>query len=176
LKRAIDYNRTTLSPLGTRVLAHEKPTVRGTWTTHGAVDGCCLSPAMNRYRCYRVWIAKITAERITDAVVWFLSIVTMPTASSADAATTAARDLIHALLNPSLHPLLSHKRQPTCDSQHRALHKILLQSDNRKPRNTNPIADRRTRVTFAPTTPDPALPRVAPSAPTTRQENLPLQV
>jgi hypothetical protein len=33
-----DFNRTPLAPPGTRVLGHEKPSLRGTWSPH-AVDG-----------------------------------------------------------------------------------------------------------------------------------------
>jgi hypothetical protein len=53
---------------------------------------------MHHYRCYRVWIWETTRERIADTLAWFPSKVTMPTASSTDAAVTAARDLIQALL------------------------------------------------------------------------------
>ena len=50
---AFDYNRTPLAPPGTRVLIHEKPSVRRTWSPH-AVDGWYLGPAPRHYRCYRV--------------------------------------------------------------------------------------------------------------------------
>jgi hypothetical protein len=61
-----DFNRTPLAPPGTRVLVHEKPSLRGTWSPH-AVDGLYLGPAMLHYRCYRVWIIETTSE---DTVVW----------------------------------------------------------------------------------------------------------
>jgi len=65
-----DFNRTPLAPPGTRVLVHEKPSLRGTWSPH-AVDGWYLGPATLHYRCYRVWILETTSERIADTVVWF---------------------------------------------------------------------------------------------------------
>ena len=46
------YNSTPLAPQGTRVLVHEKPSVRGTWAPH-AVEGWYLGPALRHYRCYR---------------------------------------------------------------------------------------------------------------------------
>jgi hypothetical protein len=95
-----DFNRTPLAPPGTRVLVHEKPTLRGTWSPH-AVDGWYLGPAMLHYRCYWVWILETTSERIADTVVWFPTKVSMPKSSSTDAAIAAARDLTNALLHPS---------------------------------------------------------------------------
>ena len=116
---AFDYNRTPLAPFGTRVLVHEKPSVRATWAPH-AVEGWYLGPAMNHYRCYRVWITETSAERVSETVVWLPSKVKMPTASSADAATAAARDLIQALRNPAPTSPLS----PTSDSQLAALQQL----------------------------------------------------
>jgi hypothetical protein len=45
---------------------------------------------MHHYRCYRAWIKETTSERIADTLEWFPTQVTMPTTSSADAATAAA--------------------------------------------------------------------------------------
>jgi hypothetical protein len=68
LHGAFDYNKTSLAPPGTRVLVHEKPSVRGTWAPH-AVDGWYIGPAMKHYRCHRVWIWETRAERIADTLV-----------------------------------------------------------------------------------------------------------
>ena len=114
-----DFNRTPLAPPGTRVLVHEKPSLRGTWSPH-AVDGWYLGPAMLHYRCYRVWILETTSERIADTVVWFLTKVSMPKSSSTDGAIAAARDLTNALLHPSPASPLS----PTSDCQHAALQQL----------------------------------------------------
>jgi hypothetical protein len=97
---AFDFNRTPLAPPGTRVLVHEKPTVRGTWAPH-AVDGWYLGPALHHYRCYSVWIWETASERIADTLAWFPTKVTMPVHSSADAAIDAAQALTKALLNPA---------------------------------------------------------------------------
>ena len=100
LHGAFDFNRTPLAPAGTRVMIHEKSSVRGTWAPH-AVDGWYLGPAEHHYRCYRVYVKETSAERIADTVVWFPRHVRLPVASSRDAATDAARALTHALLNPT---------------------------------------------------------------------------
>ena len=116
---AFDFNRTPVAPPGTRVLVHEKPTVRTTWAPH-AVDGWYLGPAMHHYRCYRVWIWETSAERITDTLAWLPTRVKMLTANSTEAATAAARDLIHALQNPTHASPLA----PASDSQLAALRQL----------------------------------------------------
>ncbi|EEC46594.1 predicted protein [Phaeodactylum tricornutum CCAP 1055/1] len=100
LHGAFDYNRTPLAPPGTRVLVHVKPSVRETWAPH-AVEGWYLGPALNHYRCHRVWITETRAERVADTLSWFPTRIPMPAASSTDRALAAARDLVHALQNPS---------------------------------------------------------------------------
>ncbi|EEC45165.1 predicted protein [Phaeodactylum tricornutum CCAP 1055/1] len=100
LHGAFDYNRTPLAPPGTRVLVHVKPAVRETWAPH-AVEGWYLGPALNHYRCHRVWITETRAERVADTLSWFPTRIPMPAASSTDRALAAARDLVHALQNPS---------------------------------------------------------------------------
>jgi hypothetical protein len=82
---AFDYNRTPIAPPGIKVLVHEKPATRGTWAPH-AVEGWYLGPALNYYRCYRVWIWETSAERISDTLAWYPTKVTMPAASSTDEA------------------------------------------------------------------------------------------
>ena len=101
LHGVFDYNRTPLAPPGTRIIAHEKPTQRASWAPHGQ-DGWYIGPAMEHYRCYKVYINKTRSERTVDTVEFFPTQFTMPRLSSADAAMRAANDLIAALRNP--HP------------------------------------------------------------------------
>jgi hypothetical protein len=114
-----DYNRTPLAPPGTHVLIHKKPANRDTWAPH-AINGFYLGPALHHYRCHRVWCASTTSERIADTIEWFPTHVTMPTVSSANAATATACDLIQALRHPSpASPFAA-----LSDTQHDALHKL----------------------------------------------------
>ena len=115
-----NFNRTPLAPPGTKVLIHTKPSVRETWAPHG-VDGWYIGPAMEHYRCYRVYAIETQAERIADTLAWFPTKVKMPTASSAEASIAAANDLIHALQNPSADSALS----PLSDNQHHALAELV---------------------------------------------------
>ncbi|ACI66000.1 predicted protein [Phaeodactylum tricornutum CCAP 1055/1] len=97
---AFDYNCTPLAPPGTRFLVHVKPAIRETWAPH-AVEGWYLGPALHHYRYHCVWITETRAERVADTLSWFPHRISMPTASSTDRALAAARDLVHALRNPS---------------------------------------------------------------------------
>jgi hypothetical protein len=95
-----DYNRTPLAPPGIRVVAHDKPGKRTSWATHGT-PGWYTGPAMDHYRCYKIFIPKTNSTRITDTVEFFPTTFAMPRLSSADAAQHAARDLIAALKTPA---------------------------------------------------------------------------
>ena len=55
LHGAFDFNATTLVPLGTQIIAHEKPTVRGIWVTKG-IGRWYICAAINRYRCHEVYV------------------------------------------------------------------------------------------------------------------------
>ena len=94
-----DFNRVPLAPPGCRVLIHDKPQNRTTWSPH-ALDGWYVGPAPDSYRCYRIWMWDTRATRICDTVSWFPSKVAMPTNSSADLILTSLQDIAHALAHP----------------------------------------------------------------------------
>jgi hypothetical protein len=50
-----DFNCTPIAPPGIRVLVHARPTDRTSWSPH-ALDGWYTGPALDSYRCYKVWI------------------------------------------------------------------------------------------------------------------------
>jgi hypothetical protein len=100
LNGPFDFNRTPMAPLGTKVILHETPSQRKTWATHG-VDGWYVGHAPEHYRCYRIFVTQTHAERIGSTVEFFPSHLDMPKTSSADNAMRAARDLLHALQNPT---------------------------------------------------------------------------
>jgi hypothetical protein len=96
-----DHNRTPLAPPGgIRVLVHDKPSQRTAWSPH-ATDGWHTGPAVDSYRCHKVWIWETRAKQICDAVSWFPTKVTMPLASSNDLILASLADLTHAIANPS---------------------------------------------------------------------------
>jgi hypothetical protein len=109
-----DFNRTPLSPPGTKVLIHENPDTCGTWAPH-AVESWYLGPAMRHYRCYRMWAWNTNAERVANTLAWFPTATVMPRHSSTGIVIAAAHDLTHALLHPvptsPLSPLTASHRQ-----------------------------------------------------------------
>ena len=51
---AYDFNATPVAHLGTRIVVHKKPTVRGGWEIRG-IDGWYLSEALHHYQCFEVF-------------------------------------------------------------------------------------------------------------------------
>jgi hypothetical protein len=101
LNGAFDFNRTPLAPPGTKVIFHKNSSVSRTWALHG-VDEWYIGASPNPYCCWRVYIPQTAGERNSDTVEFIPATVPMPQLSSADAATKAVQDLVHALKNP--HP------------------------------------------------------------------------
>jgi Leu/Phe-tRNA-protein transferase len=65
-----DYNRAPMAPPGTRIIAHETPNRRGTWTPHEQY-GWYMGPALEYYRCYTVSVTKTRRERVVGTVEFF---------------------------------------------------------------------------------------------------------
>ena len=65
-----DYNATPLLPPGIKITIHEKPNQRKSWGPR-SVDGWYLGPALDHYRCHRVFSSHTRAERITDTLQTF---------------------------------------------------------------------------------------------------------
>jgi hypothetical protein len=57
----IDYNNTAFGPSGCKIIAHEKPAQRRTWTAHGK-PGWSIGSAMQHYRCQSVYITATASE------------------------------------------------------------------------------------------------------------------
>lgn len=89
---ALDFTRHPIAPAGTRILIHDKPTVRSSWAPHG-VPGYYLGPALQHYRSYRVWSSTSKATRISDTLAWFPSGFTVPGPSPHDNLLAAATTL-----------------------------------------------------------------------------------
>ena len=94
-----DFNRTPIVPPGIRVLAHVKSANRTTWSPH-AEDGWYIGPAMESYRCYRIWLWDSRSTRICDTITWFPTKIVMPLASTADLVLAGITDIQQALLKP----------------------------------------------------------------------------
>ena len=99
LEGTFNFTHTPLAPPGTRIIIHEKPTIRQTWAPHGT-DVWYVGPALHHYQCYRIWVPRIHAERIVDTISFFPKTVPIPDLTHKDAAIQAARELTHALQQP----------------------------------------------------------------------------
>jgi hypothetical protein len=97
----VNYNKTYFALLGCKIIAHEKPGKRRTWSPHGQ-HGYSLGPAMYHHRCQNVYILATASERIIDTLEFPPHNFTMPQLSSTDRLIMAANDMSNALKNP--HP------------------------------------------------------------------------
>ena len=95
-----DCNRTPRAPLGIKVLACEMPTHRGTWAEHGQ-EGWCIGPAPEHCQCHKVSMKKTKGIGVPPKVKFHPEKHTMPTDSSTDRISQAAKQLTHALKNPA---------------------------------------------------------------------------
>eukprot|EP00957_Ditylum_brightwellii_P176129 13411749-Ditylum_brightwellii.AAC.1 len=62
-----EYNRTPLALPGSKIITHKKTGQRGSWDPH-RVDDWYIGPAMQHYRCFRVYCTWSRAERIGDTI------------------------------------------------------------------------------------------------------------
>ena len=114
-----DFNRTPLTPPGIRVLVHSRPTKQTSWSPH-ALDGWYTGPALDSYRCYKVWIWETRGERICETISWLPTKVTMPLASSTNLIVAGIQDIVRALHNPTAGSPLA----PLTDSHVHALQQL----------------------------------------------------
>ena len=60
LEYSFNYDKAQLPPPGKKIIIHKNPAKRKSWDAH-RVYGWYLSPAMEYYRCWRVWSVDIRA-------------------------------------------------------------------------------------------------------------------
>ena len=90
------FSRRPLAPLGSAVQAHEKPDKRGSWAMH-SVDGYYIGTSQEHHRCFRVWVKKTKAERVSDTIFVKHKYLTQPIITPEDAVIQAASDLKQAI-------------------------------------------------------------------------------
>ena len=96
----LNFNQTPLASPGTMVIVHKKLATHKTWAPHTS-ESWYLGPAIHHYRCYRVWVWEIKAERISNMLAWHPTNVDTSIPGFTDRAIATATDLISALQNPS---------------------------------------------------------------------------
>ena len=70
LEGQFDFIKTPMAPPGTKVLLHDKTVQIKSWNPHLS-EGWYLGPALEHYRCCRVYTNKTRAKRIMDTVNFF---------------------------------------------------------------------------------------------------------
>ena len=90
---AFDYSKTPIPPPGMRVLAHVLPKDRASFASH-SIPGYSIGPAMEHYRCFKIFVPSTGGTRIADTVRWFPhGDLKMPIASKESLLHAAIQDL-----------------------------------------------------------------------------------
>ena len=98
-----NFNATPLAPPGTRVLAHLKTTVRGTWDSH-VQEGWYVGPSMQHYRYVKCFLLITRREIDCDAVTFMPKHIKFPNVNLEDFESKQLRILLASCTN--LHPPL----------------------------------------------------------------------
>jgi len=92
-----DYIKKPFAPLGCAIKAHVKPDDRcSTWDTRSDA-GFSLGTSMEHHRCFRVYVSKTRATRISDTVHFKHQYITNSTVSPESHVVAAAQQLATAL-------------------------------------------------------------------------------
>ena len=91
-----DYMRKPMAPLGCAIQAQVKPDDRRTWETRSE-SGFNLGTSMEHHRCFRVYITRTRATRISDTVHFKHQYITNPEISPESLVVAAAHQLTVAL-------------------------------------------------------------------------------
>ena len=112
---AYDYNRTPIAPLGTFVQVHEPATKRSSWSPHSS-DGWYIGPALDSYRCVRVYMSESQADRIVSTVTWHPTFVRAPVMSPKDEIVSAVQQLADVLRDAKSQTPLAYLRKDERDA------------------------------------------------------------
>ena len=94
-----DYNKTPISPLGTRFLVHKKTTNCCTWTTHDT-NGWYIGPALKQHRCVECYTPSNHRTRITDKVEFISTVIPIPKTNSEYYIRQSITDIIALFSDP----------------------------------------------------------------------------
>ncbi len=91
-----DYMKKPFAPIGCTVQVHVKPTNRRTWDTHTEA-GYNLGTSMEHHRCFKIYVSKTRATRVSDTVFFKHQYITNPVVSPESLVVAAAQQLTTAL-------------------------------------------------------------------------------
>jgi hypothetical protein len=91
-----DYMKKPFVPIGCAVQIYVKPKNRGTWDTHTKA-GFNLGMSMEHHQCFKIYVTKIRATRVSDTVFFKHQYITNPMVSPESLVVAAAQQLTSAL-------------------------------------------------------------------------------
>ncbi len=91
-----DYMKKPFVPIGCAVQIHIKPKNRRTWDTHTKA-GHNLGTSMEHHRCFKIYVTKTRATRVSKTVFFKHQYIINPTVSPESLVVAAAQQLTSAL-------------------------------------------------------------------------------
>ena len=91
-----DYMKKPFAPIGCAIQTHVKADNRRTWDTRSE-PGFNLGTSMDHHRCFKVYVTRTRASRISDTVIFQHQYITNPTISPESHVVAAAQQLATAL-------------------------------------------------------------------------------
>ena len=154
-----NYNSTPLAPPGIKCQIHEKPRQRKSWDPH-SVDGFYVGPAMQHYRCHRVYVTKTRSHRISDTVEFLPTKVRMPQTTTLEKLQSSVNDIVELLRKPQpASPFLEFGNEQITALAN--LEKLFpSQQSSIEPPPNDGLASHHKKVLPAPRVNEPASPRV----------------
>ena len=94
-----DFNATLMTPPSTKVVVHEKPNNRLSWTGH-VTEAWYIGPSLEHYRCFKCYMTVTWRERDADTVEFSPKTTPFPRVLTDDYLWQAATDLVDILRSP----------------------------------------------------------------------------
>ena len=91
-----DYTKKPFALIGCTVQVHVKPANRRTWDTHTEAR-YNLDTSMEHHRCFKIYVTKTRATRVSDTVLFKHQYITNPSVSPESLVVAAAQQLTTAL-------------------------------------------------------------------------------
>ena len=91
-----DYMKKPFAPIGCAVQVHVKPGNRQMWDTHTEA-GYNLGTSMEHHQCFKIYVTKTRATRVSDTVFFKHQYITNPVVSPESLVVAAAQQLTTAL-------------------------------------------------------------------------------
>ena len=115
-----DFLSTPLTPPGSKVVAHIKPTARNSWDLNGSI-AYYVGSAQLHYCCVTCYFPRTKSERICDTVKFISNVIPFPKTTIDDYLRQATADIIYILEKP---PSTTYPSLTAGDPVRNALHDL----------------------------------------------------